>query len=249
MYSGWSYRRQHNFKRWYMVVVLWWCIKNQTKRQDYCHSGGGIYLTWESRPPSCILANRALFQQRSWVQCFAHWPPARSTNGVQYLKAYGDSKLVLDQVKGEYEVRHGDLISYHRAAIQLANMLEGFYISHVSRLQTTNADALAALVATLALPADTNYCLTVATRHLFYLKYRLEVSEVHTISTNFKPRDWRFLIIDYAPHGILLDDPREAMYVRWRSTQFYYDAVVKTLSIIHTTVYFFVVYPIRKKEK
>ena len=42
------------------------------------------------------------------------------------------------------------------------------------------ADTLAALAATLTLPADTTYRLTVATRHLFCPKYGLEVSEVHT---------------------------------------------------------------------
>ena len=58
---------------------------------------------------------------------------------------------------GEYEVHHKDLVPYHHAAIQLANTFEGFYISHVFRLQNIKADALAALAATLALPADTSY--------------------------------------------------------------------------------------------
>jgi len=69
----------------------------------------------------------------------------------------------------------------------------------------------------------------VATRHLFYRKYSLEVSEVHITSINFEPRDWRFSIIDFALHDILPDDPSEAVFVRRRSTRFYYDAVVKTL--------------------
>jgi len=81
------------------------------------------------------------------------------------------------------------MIHYHHAAIQLANMFDGFYISHVSRLQNTKAYALVTLAATLALPADTTYHLTVATCHFFYPKYGLEVSEVHTTSTNFGPRD------------------------------------------------------------
>jgi len=123
--------------------------------------------------------------------------------GVRHLEDYGDFKLIINQVKSEYEVRHKDLISYHHVAIQLANTFKGFYISHVSRLQNTKADALAVLAATLALPADTSYGLTVATHHLFYLKYDLEVSEVHTTLTNFEPRDWQFLIIDYALHDIL----------------------------------------------
>ena len=96
-------------------------------------------------------------------------------------------------------------------------------------LQNTKVDALAALAATLPLPADTRYHLTVATRHLFCLKYSLEISEVHTTSINFEPRDWWFPITDYALHNILPDDPTEAVSVRWRFTRFYYDVVVKTL--------------------
>jgi len=127
------------------------------------------------------------------------------------------------------EVRHEDLIPYHNAAIKLADLFDSFYISHVSRLPNTKADVLAVLAATLALSVDTTYRLTVTTHHLFYPKYGLEVSEVHTISTNFEPRDWRFLIIDYALHGILPDDPKEAASIRRISTTFYYDTVVKTM--------------------
>ena len=54
--------------------------------------------------------------------------------GVKYLEAYGDSKLIINQVNGEYEVRHEDLIPYHYAAIRLANTFDGFYISLISHL-------------------------------------------------------------------------------------------------------------------
>ena len=37
---------------------------------------------------------------------------------VRYLEAYGDSKLIVNQVKGEYEVRHEDLVPYYHAAIE-----------------------------------------------------------------------------------------------------------------------------------
>jgi len=82
-----------------------------------------------------------------------------------------------------------DLIPYHYVAIMLANTFDGFYISCVSRLVNTKADAFAALDATLSLPANTIYRLTAATRHLFHLKYSLEVSEVYITSTNFELRD------------------------------------------------------------
>ena len=93
--------------------------------------------------------------------------------GVRYLEAYGDSKLIINQVKGEYEVRHEDLVPYYHTVVELANLFEGFYIGHVSRSQNTKADALTALATTLALPADTEYHLTVATRHLVCSKHML----------------------------------------------------------------------------
>ena len=55
--------------------------------------------------------------------------------GVRYLEAYGDSKLIINQVKGEYEVRHGDLVPYYHAVIKMANLFDGFYIGHMSRSQ------------------------------------------------------------------------------------------------------------------
>ena len=83
--------------------------------------------------------------------------------GVRYLEAYSDSKLIINQVKDEYEVRHEDLVPYYHAVIEMPNLFDGFYISYVSQSQNTRADALAALVTMLALPVDTKYHLTVAT--------------------------------------------------------------------------------------
>jgi len=98
--------------------------------------------------------------------------------------------LIINQVKGEYEVRHEDLIPYHHAVIEMANLFNGFYISYVSRSQNTKADALAALATMLALPIDTMYHLRVATRHLVCSKRVLKTKEVYNISTDLEPRDW-----------------------------------------------------------
>jgi len=53
--------------------------------------------------------------------------------GVSYLEAYGDSRLIVNQVKGEHEVRHEDLVLYYHAVIKVANLFDGFYIGHYSR--------------------------------------------------------------------------------------------------------------------
>jgi len=134
--------------------------------------------------------------------------------GVRYLEAYGDSKLIVNLVKGEYEVRHEDLILYHHKVIEIANLFDGFYIGHESRFQNTKADALAALAGTLALPIDTTCHLTVATRHHVCPKHVLETNEVFITSKDFELRDWRFPFIDYALYDILPDDPKEAASIR-----------------------------------
>ena len=103
--------------------------------------------------------------------------------GERYLEAYGDSKLIVNQVKGEYGVRHGDLVPYYHTIIEMANSFD--YIGHVSYLQNIKAYVLAALAAMLALPINTTYHLTVATQHLFCPKNVLETNEVHTTSTGF----------------------------------------------------------------
>ena len=57
----------------------------------------------------------------------------------------------------------------------------------------------------------------------------LETNEVHATLIGFKPRDWRFPIVEYTLQDILPDDPKEVASIRRRSLRFYYDPIVKTL--------------------
>jgi len=74
--------------------------------------------------------------------------------GVKNLEAYGDSKLIVNQICREYEVRHEDLVPYYNATIHMAVRFKNFYIDHVPRQQNAHADALASLAASLAFPAE-----------------------------------------------------------------------------------------------
>src|SRR4051812_7560199 len=56
---------------------------------------------------------------------------------VRNLQAYGDSKLVVDQLRGEYEFRSDDPIPYFDSALQMAEQFEGFYIGRVPRQDNT----------------------------------------------------------------------------------------------------------------
>ena len=69
------------------------------------------------------------------------------------LKAYGNSKLIVNQNRGEYEVWHEDLVPYQNMTIDMAEKFKNFYMDHVPRQQNAHADALASLAASLALPA------------------------------------------------------------------------------------------------
>ena len=45
---------------------------------------------------------------------------------VKNLKAYGDSKLIVNQVRREYEVRHEDLVPYHNSIINMEDKFKNF---------------------------------------------------------------------------------------------------------------------------
>ncbi|XP_074266119.1 uncharacterized protein LOC141588585 [Silene latifolia] len=70
--------------------------------------------------------------------------------GVRDMDIYGDAKLVVNQVLGEFEVKKEDLIPYHQQALQLLNQLDDIHVGHVPRSANKLADALANLAATLA---------------------------------------------------------------------------------------------------
>ncbi|XP_020271744.1 uncharacterized protein LOC109846919 [Asparagus officinalis] len=149
--------------------------------------------------------------------------------GVKHLEAYGDSQLIVNQMKGEYEVRNEDLIPYHAAAIALADSFEGFYIDHVPRLKNPYADALASLAATLAIPEGTTQQVTVTSRQLFKSKYALQINTVEAEPSTLEPKDWRFPIIDYVLYGLLPEDIKERESIPRRAPRFYYDSQSQTL--------------------
>ena len=64
---------------------------------------------------------------------------ARDADDVELL---ADSELVVKQVRGEYKVRHPDLIPLHAEAVRLIATLRKFKIGHVPREKNKDADKL-----------------------------------------------------------------------------------------------------------
>ncbi|XP_020263021.1 uncharacterized protein LOC109838999 [Asparagus officinalis] len=149
--------------------------------------------------------------------------------GVEYLEGFGDSQLIINQVRREYEVKNQDMIPYHKAAIEVAKSFEDFFIEYIPCLQNAYAYALAILAVSIAQPPEIEQVVTVRTHQLFIPECTLDTDEVHATRIKLEPRDWHFLIIDYVLHGIFPEDMKERDSVRQRALRFYYNAVTQTL--------------------
>jgi ribonuclease HI len=62
--------------------------------------------------------------------------------GVQKIRVYMDSELVVDQVNRDSTVRQAHLIEFHEEARGLANQFKSFRISWVPRELNAEADQL-----------------------------------------------------------------------------------------------------------
>jgi ribonuclease HI len=58
------------------------------------------------------------------------------------VELLADSELVVKQVRGEYKVRHPDLIPLHAEAVRLISGFRSFRIGHVPREKNKDADKL-----------------------------------------------------------------------------------------------------------
>jgi len=61
---------------------------------------------------------------------------------VAHLKIHADSQLVVNQINGEFKVKHENMIPLHKQANELLNDLESWEINYIPREQNTVADKL-----------------------------------------------------------------------------------------------------------
>ena len=64
-------------------------------------------------------------------------------SGASDVRLFADSELVVKQMRGEYKVRHPDLIPLHAEALRRASAFRSFAITHVPRERNREADRLA----------------------------------------------------------------------------------------------------------
>jgi probable phosphoglycerate mutase len=62
--------------------------------------------------------------------------------GAADVRLFADSELVVKQMRGEYKVRHPDLVPLHAEATRRAAAFQRFSIAHVPRERNKDADRL-----------------------------------------------------------------------------------------------------------
>ena len=74
--------------------------------------------------------------------------------GILQLEIFKDSKLVINQISEQYDVKKEDLVPYCKYAKKLIANFEAITLEHIPRKESRQADALANLATTLALSQE-----------------------------------------------------------------------------------------------
>ncbi|XP_058766434.1 uncharacterized protein LOC131640036 [Vicia villosa] len=64
---------------------------------------------------------------------------------IKFLEVYGDSALVISQVKGEWDTKHSNLMPYKELVLSLITYFEEITFEHIPREENQLADALATM--------------------------------------------------------------------------------------------------------
>ncbi|KAM2275695.1 hypothetical protein ACFXTI_034219 [Malus domestica] len=125
---------------------------------------------------------------------------------IPALEIYGDSKLIINQLLTEYEVRKDDLIPYFRLATQLLRRFEALTLEHVPRKENQMADALTNVALSMTLEEDEAANVPICQRWVIPLVTEMVLSDTNVISIlPVNVEEWKQPLISYLEHGILLD--------------------------------------------
>ncbi|XP_071924880.1 uncharacterized protein [Coffea arabica] len=156
------------------------------------------------------------------------------------IQIYGDSLLVVNQLLGSYEVKKSELIPYHKYATRLMKQFGGASIKqfggasikHVPKRENKQADALAVLASSLAMPdheIQVRVCQKWVVPSLIDDE-DVEGGDAHVASTyEIDKEDWRQPLVDYLKYQKLPEEQRRRTDIRRRAPRFilYKDALYR----------------------
>nr|XP_009757669.1 PREDICTED: uncharacterized protein LOC104210465 [Nicotiana sylvestris] len=140
---------------------------------------------------------------------------------ILQLGIYDDSKLIINQLLGSYEVKKEDLLSYHEYASSLLEKFDRVFLNHVLREENCKVDALANLAKTMTLGENESTKVYVCHRWVIPRLLDLQVNESHHTSVRvIEEEDWMQPLIEYLEHGKLPKDPRQKTDIKRRAPRF-----------------------------
>uniref|UniRef100_A0A7N2L0M9 RNA-directed DNA polymerase n=1 Tax=Quercus lobata TaxID=97700 RepID=A0A7N2L0M9_QUELO len=144
--------------------------------------------------------------------------------GIAQLEIFGDSKLIINQILEQYDVKKEDLIPFCKYAKKLLANFEATTLEHIPRKENRQADALANLATALALSQEETTKVAISQRWVVPLVVEEEEEEQANIISVclVEKEDWRQVIIEYLQHGRLPDDKRHRTEIRRRAARFIY---------------------------
>ncbi|KAM2257802.1 hypothetical protein TB2_003115 [Malus domestica] len=98
------------------------------------------------------------------------------------LKVYGDSKVIINQLLTEYEVRKDDLILYFWIATQLLQKFKAVMREHVPRKENQMVETLANLASSMAQGKDEAANVLVCQRWVTPLVTKMLLDDTNIIS-------------------------------------------------------------------
>ncbi|XP_009764655.2 uncharacterized protein [Nicotiana sylvestris] len=123
---------------------------------------------------------------------------------ILQLEIYGESKLIINQVLGIYNVKKEYLLPYHQYASCLLERFNQVFLNHVPREENCIADALANLATMMELADNESTKVHVCHRWVN------QINETHHTSVGvIEEENWRQPLIEYLEHRKLPEDPRQ----------------------------------------
>ncbi|XXG82950.1 hypothetical protein AAC387_Pa10g0821 [Persea americana] len=146
------------------------------------------------------------------------------TTGIKRFEIFGDSKLMVSQINGKYDVRKPDILPYHRWVKTLIPQFSYITIMHITRSLNAKADSLADIAATMVVPEGSHCEIFVKERRLTPDLGTWEaiadcVNNPTAARIGVLPaeKDWRQSFISFLKYGILAKGIKERTSIK-RST-------------------------------
>ena len=131
------------------------------------------------------------------------------------VKVFSDSKLVVDQVKGEFEAKDERMQGYLSQVRCLQSEFESFNLLHIARSDNAHADSLAML----ATSSTHNLPRIILVKDLYIpMETRRETIRVHQIRVGLS---WMDSIIQFLKEDIFPEERLEADKVQRKATRFW----------------------------